>query len=189
MKHIADYLVDNDLYDKVYLSIFDQKLGNKYDSEGNWCGGSGLMLCVDPDGDFYPCLRYTPSSIGDSRPKFIIGNVNDGIMATEEQKARVGELKLINREIQCRGTKCADCPISQGCGDCVAYAYEKFGDVKKRATYICDMHVARVLAYIYYQKRKATAKNIKEIIPMNCPEDWALKIINKEEYDKLCCTE
>jgi radical SAM protein with 4Fe4S-binding SPASM domain len=38
------------------------------------------MIAVDYKGDIYPCIRYMESSLGNSAPPIIIGNVYDGIM-------------------------------------------------------------------------------------------------------------
>lgn len=180
LKAVADYMLDNDLQDSCYISILDQPAGDVYSSERPWCGGNGLMLCVDPRGDFYPCVRYTPASVGNA-PKYIIGNVNDGITDIGKVKA----LAAITRLTQVRGTECETCPISQGCADCAGYSYEVFGDVGKRTTFICDLHKARVLAQVYY-RNKAYAKTGKKIpLKMNCPKEWADGIVSGEEYRML----
>jgi len=66
-----------------------------------------------------------------------------------------------------------------GCGWCSAYNYEVFGTPNKRATYICCMHKARVLANVYYWRLRGID------YPMNCPKEWAIEIIGEEEYEKL----
>jgi len=172
---VADYMLDNNLSNDYYISILDQPCGEKYMNPGPWCGGSGLMLCVDPRGDFYPCVRYAPSSVGDA-PKYIFGNVRDGITDLE----RVRALSNVTRASQVEGTKCETCPISGGCADCAGYSYEVFGDVGKRTTFICEMHIARVLAQVYYQN-----KSHKRRLPMNCPKEWAVPIVGEEEYLRL----
>ena len=37
LKDAADYLIDNDYYNKIYLSIFDEDLGQPTTNENNWC--------------------------------------------------------------------------------------------------------------------------------------------------------
>lgn len=180
LKRVADYLLDNDLQDKVYISILDQPCGEIYQSTHPWCGGSGLMLCVDPRGDFYPCVRYTPISVGDG-PKYILGNVNDGFTDLE----KIAELGKVTRAMQVQGTKCENCPISQGCADCAGYSYEVLGSIGKRTDYICEMHKARVLAQVYYRNEAYRRTGKKKPLPMNCPEDWAVPIIGEGEYQFL----
>jgi len=186
LKRIADFLLDNDLDDTVYFSMFDNANGEPYDNENTWCGGSGLMLAVDTKGDLYPCLRYTPSSVGHSDNLFKIGDVEHGLIYNEEQQERLRCLSCITRTTQCKDTKCEDCPIAKGCGDCAAYSYEVYGVVGKRTTFICDCHVARVLATCYYYNKKAKKKNISPVKKMNCPENWAITVVGENEYKYLC---
>jgi radical SAM peptide maturase (CXXX-repeat target family) len=180
LKTIADYMLDNDLQDDFYISILDQPSGEKYPGELPWCGGSGLMLCVDPRGDFYPCVRYTPCSVGDG-PKYILGNVDDGFTDLEKIKALSG----VTRASQVAGTKCENCPISQGCADCAGYSYEVLGDIGRRTTFICDMHIARVLAQVYYRNKSFVKTGKKNPLPMNCPKEWAEGIVSEEEFAML----
>lgn len=180
LKNIADYMLENDLQDKHYISILDHPCGEDYGGDMAWCGGSGLMLCIDPRGDFYPCVRYTPISVGDA-PKYILGNVYDGITAFDKVQA----LAKVSRKMQTAGTKCDGCPIAQGCGDCAGYSYEVLGDIGKRTTFTCDMHIARVLAQVYYRNLANKKSGIKKPLPMNCPKDWTEGIISEEEYLRL----
>ena len=55
-----------------------------------------------------------------------------------------------------------------------------FGTPDKRATYICCMHKARVLANVYYWRRKGVE------YAMDCPEEFAVPLIGEEEYQRLC---
>lgn len=180
LKTIADYMLDNDLQDDFYISILDQPCGEKYPGELPWCGGNGLMLCVDPRGDFYPCVRYTPCSVGDG-PKYILGNVDEGFTDIE----KINALSKVSRKSQVKGTKCEDCPISQGCADCAGYSYEVLGDIGKRTTFICDMHIARVLAQVYYRNKAYQKTGKKNPLAMNCPKEWANGIVSDEEFAML----
>ena len=186
LKKTSDFILNNNLEEEIFLSqLSDLNAGYPSNSNNNWCGGTGKMLAIDCNGDFYPCLRYTPSSIGDKQEKFIIGNIKNGMGSTKESNNRIKLLKTITRDSQSE-KKCLNCPISGGCSWCSAYNYEKFGTPNKRATFICQMHQARVLAMKYYYK-KYNLKEQKEKInyELNIPEEWALKIINREEYDFL----
>ena len=68
LKNVADYLLENNLYNDIYLSIFDSSFFRPKSPEDNmnWCGGDGSMLAIDWRGDLYPCIRYMESSLGDS---------------------------------------------------------------------------------------------------------------------------
>lgn len=177
---LTDWLFENNLQNEVYLSIFNRKNGVPMpeNSNRNWCGGTGLMLAVDYKGDIYPCLRYMESSIGDKAPPYIIGNIKDGINIKKEHQERINCLECITRKSQST-EECFNCPIAAGCSWCSAHNYECFGTPNKRATFICCMHKARVLANVYYQRRKG--KNF----PMHCPKEWAVEIIGETEFNKL----
>jgi len=57
----------------------------RYEKDIPWCGGSGSMICLDPRGDIYPCLRYCPSSIGYEKAiKMKIGDVEHGFIYNDE---------------------------------------------------------------------------------------------------------
>lgn len=187
LKDVADYLLDHNLQDDVFLSILDQYIGVKYQSIHPSCGGSGDMIALDVNGDLYPCIRYTPSSIGNPNLKFKIGDVEHGFIYNEEQRQRIKCLECVTRQSQDEMTKnCVGCPIEQGCMDCAGYSYEVFGEIGHRTTYICEMHKARVLANVYY-KNKAFQKTLqKDPLRMNCPKEWAVPIIGEEEYNMLC---
>lgn len=82
--------------------------------------------------------------------------------------------------IRSQSTKeCLECPIGYGCSFCTGYNYQHFGEFK-RATYICDCHKAAALATKYLSKIMKDKENYDLI---NIPEDWALKIIDKPEWD------
>lgn len=136
------------------------------------------MIAVDCKGKIYPCLRYMETSSNKNFPKFIIGDIENGINILPEHKSRIECMQCITRKSQST-PECFNCPISSGCGWCSAYNYEEFGTPNKRATYICDMHKARVLANAYYWNRRG-----KKFI-LNCPKEWALEIIDENEYNKL----
>ena len=177
---ITDWIFEWNLQDKVTLSMFTEYCGKPHaeDDNQNWCGGLGLMIAVDYKGDIYPCLRYMETSSNKNIPPYIIGDIENGINIKKEHCERVDCMNCITRRSQSTD-ECFNCPISMGCGWCSAYNYEVFGTPNKRATYICCMHKARVLANVYYWRRMGVD------FPMNCPKDWAIEIIGEDEYDKL----
>jgi radical SAM peptide maturase (CXXX-repeat target family) len=139
LKKLADYLINNNLADKISLSIFDENHGHKNTDDKNWCGGTGLMLAIDPEGRYFPCLRYMESSLASKREPYSIGDITCGIGKTESDKDKITCLDCINKTSQ-SPEKCLTCPIDGGCGWCSAYNYEVFGTPNKRATFICQMH-------------------------------------------------
>jgi len=177
---LTDWLYDNNLLHTTRLSMFTEMCGKPIpeDNDSNWCGGVGLMLAVDYKGDIFPCLRYMESSVDNKVPAYVIGNIHSGINIEKEHCDRVNCLGCITRKSQSTD-ECINCPIAMGCGWCSAYNYEVFGTPNKRATYICCMHKARVLANVYYWRLRGID------YPMNCPKEWAIEIIGEEEYEKL----
>lgn len=186
MKKVADYLLDNDLDNDVYISLFEEddfrpQLPVEND---NWCGGTGMMLALDPDGWIYPCLRYMESSLGKDQPPIRIGNIDIGIGSNKEHSSCISCLKCITRRSQSTD-ECFYCPIAKGCSWCSAHNYQVFGTPDKRATYICIMHKARSLANVYFWNKYYIKNNIKKRKKMFCYEDWAIDIIGVDEYNTL----
>lgn len=184
LKKLADYLLENDLWREIYLSIFYLHPGTKDDQEDrNYCGGAGEMLAINWQGKYYPCLRYMEDSVGPDRG-YCIGDIEKGIGQDDLTASRVKELRSITRNSQ-SPDKCLDCNISTGCGWCSAYNYQEMGSVNKRATFICDMHYATVLASLYYFNSIYEKLGENERLSFNGIEDKALAIIPKEELEMI----
>lgn len=188
LKEIADYFIDNDLVEDYYLSLFpENQIGKPKDEEDldTWCGGVGnAMLAIDPDGNLYPCLRYMPSSLGNDQPPLIFGTVWDGIGKTAEHAQWVRCLACITRRTESTD-ECFYCPIAEGCAECSAYNYQMNGTPDSRCTYICDMHKARVLANSYFWNKWYRKRGEPQRFKLYIPEDWALEIIDKDEFEML----
>lgn len=189
MKKLADFNLKNENYKKYYCSLFDDDIGSKNIEDRNWCGGNGKMLAIGTDGRCFPCIRFMKYSLSTpDRKEQSIGDIWNGLESKEENKW-LNRLKKITMSSQCKyedNKKCLTCPISKGCALCTGYNYDKFGDPNHKATFICEMHKARVLANVYYwnklyNKLHLNNKNFK----MNVPKDWALNIISKDEYNSL----
>lgn len=190
LKQLADYIYEHNLFEELYISIFTENFfcpKNENDLE-NWCGGLGKMISVDYKGDIYPCIRYMESSLGDDQPPLIIGNVNDGLFATEEQLCTFDCMRCIDRRTQSTD-ECFYCPIAEGCSWCSAYNYQVFGTPNKRATYICIMHKARALANAYYWNKGYILSHQNKRFKIWLPDEEALKIISQDELDMLKCLE
>lgn len=85
LKKLANYLLDNNLVNDYYISLFEYNNFHPLREEinNNWCGGDGSMLSIDPNGELYPCIRYMKSSLGDNQKPLIIGHVDSSIGGTE----------------------------------------------------------------------------------------------------------
>ena len=80
LKKLADYLLANNL-EHLYIAIFSDRQEDRADkfNDSSYCGGDGSMLALRPNGEFYPCLRYMPSSVGSDRDSMCIGTVANGM--------------------------------------------------------------------------------------------------------------
>lgn len=81
------------------------------------CGGTGIMIACDWDGEIYPCIRYMEMSLGDDQPKLPIGNVDDGLIQSPEHLKNLQCLQCIDRRTQSTD-ECFYCPIGEGCSWC-----------------------------------------------------------------------
>ena len=187
LKKAADYMIETEHYKDIYLSIFDTNIGHPMlqKDNSNWCGGTMQgMLAIYRKGNIYPCLRYMETSLGTDQPPMIVGNIYDGIGNNPADKYIIEGLEKITRKSQST-EECFNCPIAQGCAWCSAYNYQKFGTANHRATFICPMHKARVLANVYYWNSLFRHEGMKERFKNYVPKEWALEIIDENEFNLL----
>lgn len=188
MKKLADFTLSGENYKKFYCSLFDDTIGEKNIEDRNWCGGNGKMLAIAPDGRCFPCIRFMKYSLSTpNRKEQPIGDIWNGLESKDENKW-LNELKQITMTSQCQykdNKKCLTCPISKGCALCTGYNYDKFGDPNHKATFICEMHQARVMANCYYWNKLYKKLKINRKFALNIPNKWALKIIDENEYNML----
>jgi len=185
LKEFADYVLDNDLDEKIYCSLFREEAFSPYTGNNdNWCGGTGKMLAMNHTGNLYPCLRYMESSLGDSVEPIIIGHIDTGIGSNEKEQEWIKGLQAITYTSQ-SPEECLNCPIADGCAWCSAYNYQVFGEINKRATFICIMHKARALGNYYYWNKYYKKYNKEERKKVYIPKEWALEIISEDEFNYL----
>ena len=167
----------------LFTDVWAIPMSEKYNE--NWCGGTGYMLAIDPDGNLFPCLRYMESSLNTDQKPMIIGNVYSGLMKKECERKCVECLNKIDRRSQSTD-QCFYCPIATGCGWCSAYNYQVNGTANKRATYICEMNKAKALALTYFHNSYCKKHNVpEEVHDLWVPKQWAIPIIGEEEYNAL----
>lgn len=186
MKDFADFMLSDTKYEDLDCSLYVSTCGHPKsvtDLE-NWCGGTGVMLSMDPDGWLYPCIRYMESSLGTEQLPMRIGNVHTGLAVCDEDQLCVECLQKINRRTQSTD-ECFYCPIAEGCSWCSAYNYQVYGTADKRVTRICCMHRGRVLANVYYWNNYYKKYGIDKYFDLWIPRQWALKIISEDEYNEL----
>lgn len=188
MIKLADYLLEDQNYEKYYCSLYDEGIGSSLKDKQNWCGGNGDMLAIAPDGKCYPCIRFMKYSL--SNPNVVEQPIGDIWNGLDSKKKNPWLLKLcsIDMTTQCGhddNKKCLTCPISSGCALCTGFNYDYYGDPNHKAPFICDTHKARVLANVYYWNKLYQQLNIDKKFKCNVPKEWALQIISEDEYNKL----
>lgn len=186
LKMISDYILENDLEEKIFISIlWDNPGALDVNEDRNYCGSTGSMLAVDPFGKIFPCIRFMDTSLGDRVEPFCLGDVENGIGILPKHKDKINILDSITLTSQSTD-ECINCPIQSGCGWCTGYNYQETGTPNKRVTYHCIMHKARFLATSYlwnkaYKKHNESDRYQFERIP----KEWALEIIDEDEYNML----
>lgn len=187
LKKISDYLIDNNLYDKIYVRMFEESFYCPMDENDNrnWCGGvENVSVAINHKGNFYPCIRYMESSLNNKQEPIITGDIKVGYAATEQHKNNIKKITNVTRRSQSTD-ECFYCPIATGCSWCSAYNYEEFGTPNKRTTYICCMHKAMSLANVYYWNSLFKYLQMNKTFKMYIPKEWALEIIDENEYNYL----
>ena len=187
LKKLADYLLANNL-ENLYVAIFNERPEDKMDKEmdSNGCGGVGSMLALRPNGDFYPCLRYMPSSVGSNVEDLKIGNVNDGIEGREQGSPVLKMMDQITRRSQTTDI-CFNCPLSNDCPNCSALSHAIYGTPNRRTTFICIQTIAEALANVYYWNMMILTHPEYDLkVRRNVvPDEWALLVIDEEELETL----
>lgn len=180
LKELADYIIDHELYNKEYCTLFLDHIGTPYEKEdlNNTSCGAGKMLAISPDGNIYPCMRYYDYSLN-HQPGYIIGNLDDGI---DFDKARVFLLAMY--KYQC-DNECLNCPIAKGCEFCQGFSYDESesGTNFQKAKYICKMHKARVRANNYYFAKLYHKTGIKR---QNFYWKKELLFVLDDQYTSFC---
>lgn len=186
MKQLADWLIDNNLTNTYYCSLFSEFIGSPLppSDNANYCGGSGAMLSFTADGGIQPCLRYCAFNLNNKQPELRIGSIQEGLLSTDEHCNVYNELSSITRRSQSTD-ECFNCPIASGCAWCSAHNYEQFGTANKRATAICPMHKARTLANYYYYNKLYRSRGSQDRSVVYMPIGMALDIIDKNEFAYL----
>ena len=187
LKKVADYLINNNLYNKIYVRMFEEGFYSPMEETDNrnWCGGvENVSIALNHTGNIYPCIRYMESSLNQRQRPIIIGDIYNGYNNMGIHKENIEKISNITRRSQSTD-ECFYCPIATGCGWCSAYNYEEFGTVNKRATYHCCMHKAESLANVYYWNTLYQYLGIDKTFEMHIPKEWALEIIDEDEYNYL----
>ena len=174
--HLADGIIDSELFYEYNCSLFSEDIGKPLNPETdnqNWCG-AGMMLSVDAAGFFYPCTRFAQYSLRTKRP-YIIGDIYKGI-----DKNKLRGFLALDRSTQ-SPRECMECEVASGCAWCQGENYDAADTptIYQRSTAICKMHKARVRANNYYWnklyrklelagRREEYEKQKKVVTPIKC---------------------
>lgn len=179
---LADYILDNKLYDSgLICTFFDESLGSAYTDEDfykTFCG-AGKMLAFSADGDIYPCLRYYGHSLN-NHESWPIGNLKTGI-----DMERVRPFMAATTSVQ-SDAECLACEIASACPFCQGFNYDQAETPTNfhRAKYNCKMHKARVRANDYYFSK---LKNMYGVERKNAPAvKKSLYILLANDYVTYC---
>ncbi len=151
LKALADYIIENKLWNKVETSFFHTNVGlplNDSFLNKNRCTAGDKTVSFDSQGNIYPCIRFLELCFEDSL-KYIVGNYQTGIDLDKLRAFRTMTWKNISN------TECNNCSVGQDCGWCVANNYESSGGktLYNRSIAICKMHKANARANHYFWKR------------------------------------
>lgn len=150
LKALADYVIDNELWNKYSVRFFSPEIGYPIDDEErriNHCG-TGNMMAIDHTGNFYPCIRFMDSALNNHKGR-VIGNIKEGI---DTDKIRAfNALSYDAQSLQ----KCIECDVSRGCSWCTGLNFDdsKEGTIFERQIHQCEMHKANVRANNYFWKK------------------------------------
>jgi radical SAM peptide maturase (CXXX-repeat target family) len=138
---IADYLIENNRYQKYNVTLFNEYILTESPEalSKSWCGCGNSMMAIDYKGNLYPCLRFLTLS---KKEPYIIGDIYNGINSDRLLPFRYCH--------NLRTEKCKNCNHKLGCGWCTAFNYDETDSLFERVDYMCKMHLARVEANKYF---------------------------------------
>lgn len=181
LKELADYIIDNELYDKYRCTLFNDFIGGSYNKDDllKTSCGAGKMLALGPTGDIYPCMRYYGYSLN-NKEEWTIGNVDTGI---DLEKVRPFETAMYKYQSD---QECLSCEVATGCSFCQGFNYDEAdtATIFQRAKYICKMHKARVRANNYYFAKLYNLKGIRRQVDVN--QRKKLIFLLDDNYSSFC---
>lgn len=194
LKELADYIIDNQLYYDYSVRFFDPQVGNPLTEDNlnaNYCG-SGKMLAIDCQGNFYPCIRFYDISLTNKKG-FKVGDIKSGI--NKDRLRPFQSLTLRNQSTE----ECISCEVGRGCAWCSGcnYDFAKTDTIYQRATYICKMHKANAKANEYFWNKFSEATGLpskKETLIKSSSNDLAgdsrarfMHIMTSDSITPHCC--
>ena len=185
---------DDDPYDVYCPTVMPVATGDEEEHSiiingglaSSQCGGSGKMLALRANGEFYPCLRYMPSSVSSNVESLQIGDVSTGPHTRASGSKVLYKLDRMTRRSGMTDL-CFECPISGSCGGCLAVGHQIIGTPDRKTTFHCVMKYAEALANWYYFNNLIIKHPNWDIDVRQCklPKNRVLKIISEDEYEFL----
>jgi len=149
---LADYIIDNEIWDMYSVRFFDPQVGFQSSKEtiNTHCCGTGKMVAIDTEGNLYPCVRFINyCRVNKSSASGSVGDLSTGSDADRLRAFDNLSLSAISDD------ECRSCQISSGCFTCAGHNFDDtFGfTVFHRAKYNCEMQKAQVAANMYFWSR------------------------------------
>lgn len=138
------------------------------DSISEYSCAAGRTFCsIAPNGDIYPCHRFY-SNGSDLK----LGNVFNGII---DNSIRNKFIDACRSNLLVDKKSCGECENTE-CVICMAYNYEKYGDMLKCNPGVCSMYRTK---YNFIIKAEDRFKNLQDKLNYNkCSQTSFLKSIN-----------
>lgn len=162
LKELGDYVLENDLINKVSVRFLDPNIGFPENDKTHGFCGSGKMLSIDSDGNFYSCTRFMKFTLNNKK-ELKVGDIYNGVNTDMLKAFKQISIQSISPE------KCLKCNVASGCAACSGLNYDEsvYGSVLERSTNICEMHKANVRAVEYFWDefaKKNQCMSIRDII-------------------------
>ncbi len=156
LMELADYVIENELWDKVSTSFFNATVGLPVTTEAlnrNRCGAGYKTFAFDSEGFIYPCIRFLQMCFSPGHQKLTVGDIEHGINMDMLRS-------FISLDWKSQSPHdCNSCDVGLGCGWCVAHNYEASDKdtIFERTISLCNMHKANARANRYFWKRYSEA--------------------------------
>ncbi len=153
---LADYIIENNLWNKKSVTFFSPETGLPISYEMdcfNACG-AGYSVAIDCDGNLFPCHRFFGFTQKNSDNLFTLGNIY-----TKLDLNKMRSFKALTQKVQL-DDECNNCEVAGGCGWCSGHNYSELGTIYQRVKYKCEMHKAQVRVNKYLWSSYSRIKGI-----------------------------
>lgn len=178
LRKLADYIAENDLWDKYSVRFFNPNVGlplTKEHKMSNVCGAGKKTVAFDCDGNIFPCIRFIDFCTEHKVSKKI-GDLDTGI---NPELIKPYSQVAISTVVD---TECDNCDVSKSCDFCTAFNYiaSSQDSVYERTKFNCKIHKANVRAneYLWYLFSKKTGlTSLRTIAKVSDDESEVMKYL------------